>query len=78
MQKLAVIQQQLILIKDWSNASLKLAITKYAENEKIKLGEVARPLRAALTGKTVSPGIFEILEVLGKEESLGRINDVLN
>ena len=75
---LSKIQQQLILIKDWSNASLKLALTKYAENEKIKLGEVARPLRAALTGKTVSPGIFEILEVLGKEESLGRINDVLN
>jgi len=41
-----------------------------------KLGDVAQPLRAALSGKTVSPGVFEVMEILGKEESLGRLKDV--
>ena len=40
-----------------------------------KLGVVAQPLRAALTGRSTSPGIFDVLEVLGREESLGRIAD---
>ena len=74
---LSNIHEQLNLIQDWTNDSLKQVVTRFAEKENIKLGEVAGPLRAALTGKTVSPGIFEILEVLGKDESLGRINDVL-
>jgi len=38
-------------------------------------GNVAQPLRAALTGRTTSPGIFEVLAVLGKDESLARIAD---
>jgi glutamyl-tRNA synthetase len=41
----------------------------------VKLGAVAQPLRAALTGRTTSPGIFEVLTVLGKAESLARIAD---
>jgi len=41
----------------------------------LKLGKVAQPLRAALTGRTTSPGIFDVLEVLGREESLARIRD---
>ena len=40
-----------------------------------KLGAVAQPLRAALTGRSTSPGIFDVLAVLGREESLGRIKD---
>jgi len=40
-----------------------------------KLGDVAQPLRAALSGKIISPGVFEVMEVLGKEESLGRLKD---
>jgi glutamyl-tRNA synthetase len=43
----------------------------------MKLGAVAQPLRAALTGRTTSPGIFEVLELLGKEESLARIGDAV-
>jgi glutamyl-tRNA synthetase len=42
-----------------------------------KLGAVAQPLRAALTGSTVSPPIFEVMETLGREECLGRIEDAL-
>ena len=71
------LQIQLGSIEDWSSLSLNDAIVKYAKNKDIKLGVIAQPLRAALTGNTVSPGIFEILAVLGKEQSLARINDVL-
>ena len=47
----------------------------FAEQRGTKLGAVAQPLRAALTGRTTSPGIFEVLAVLGKEESLARLAD---
>ncbi len=47
------------------------------EDREIKLGKVAQPLRVALTGKTVSPGIFEIMEVLGKETTIERIAKVI-
>ncbi len=46
-----------------------------AETKGVKLGSVAQPLRAALTGRTTSPGIFEVLALLGKSESLRRIAD---
>ena len=47
----------------------------YAERSGVKLGAVAQPLRAALTGRTTSPGIFDVLAVLGKAESLARVAD---
>ena len=47
----------------------------FAERNGLKLGAIAQPLRAALTGRTTSPGIFEVLAVLGKAESLGRVAD---
>jgi glutamyl-tRNA synthetase len=50
----------------------------YAADIGKKLGDVAQPLRAALSGKSVSPGVFEVMEILGKEESLGRLKDALN
>ena len=43
----------------------------------IGLGKIAQPLRAALTGSSTSPGIFDVLEWLGRDESLGRIDDQL-
>ena len=46
-----------------------------AERQGVKLGAVAQPLRAALTGSLASPGIFEVMQVLGRDESLGRIRD---
>jgi glutamyl-tRNA synthetase len=48
-----------------------------AESEGVKLGQIAQPLRAAVTGSAQSPGLFEVLEVLGRDEVLGRIDDVL-
>ena len=47
----------------------------FAERKGLKLGAVAQPLRAALTGRTTSPGIFDVLAVLGKDESLGPLAD---
>ena len=47
----------------------------FVERAGLKLGSVAQPLRAALTGKTTSPPIFDVLAVLGREESLARLRD---
>jgi glutamyl-tRNA synthetase len=47
----------------------------FAEMNNLKLGAVAQPLRVALTGKTTSPGIFEVLDVLGRDECLARLSD---
>ena len=41
--------------------------------KEIKLGKIAQPLRVALTGKSASPGLFEVMEVLGKEKVVARI-----
>ena len=60
----------------WNQVSLEAAIRGFAESEGAGLGQVAQPLRAALTGSTVSPGIFEVMEVLGPAEILGRIKDI--
>jgi glutamyl-tRNA synthetase len=50
-------------------------VRAFAEEKELKLGKVAQPLRAALTGRTTSPPVFDVLEVLGREESLARIRD---
>ena len=62
-------------MKEWSPPSTEGVVRAYAEEEGAKLGVVAQPLRAALTGRSTSPGIFDVLEVLGRDESLGRIED---
>jgi glutamyl-tRNA synthetase len=58
---------------DWSAGKLEEAARAFAETEHLKLGQVAQPLRAALTGKTSSPPLFEMMALLGREESLTRI-----
>jgi glutamyl-tRNA synthetase len=62
-------------IAEWDAASVEAAIREVAEAEGVKLGKLAQPLRAALTGRTTSPGIFDVLALLGKDESLARIAD---
>ena len=47
----------------------------FAEAESLGLGKVAQPMRVALTGRTVSPGVFDMMEILGREESLARLED---
>jgi glutamyl-tRNA synthetase len=62
-------------LSDWSVPAMDAAIRTFAEEKGVKLGKVAQPLRAALTGHTVSPGIFEVMVLIGKAESLARIAD---
>jgi glutamyl-tRNA synthetase len=59
----------------WDAPSLDAAARNFAEANGLKLGGIAQPLRAALTGRSTSPGIFDVLAVLGRAESLGRIAD---
>jgi len=67
--------QEFLSKSEWTAAALEAATKAYAEAAGIKLGLAAQPLRAALTGKSTSPGIFDVLFVLGREESLARIKD---
>lgn len=62
---------------DWTAAALEQVARELAESEAAKLGQIAQPLRAAITGSAQSPGLFEVLEVLGRQEVLGRIDDAL-
>jgi len=62
----------------WDAQTTESTIRTYAETTGLKLGTVAQPLRAALTGKTTSPGVFDVLAVLGREESLARIADQID
>jgi glutamyl-tRNA synthetase len=66
---------RLAALADWSPATTEAAVRDFANAEGAKLGLIAQPLRAALTGRATSPGIFEVLAVLGREESLGRLQD---
>jgi glutamyl-tRNA synthetase len=59
----------------WSEPDLEAAIRQLAEADGVKLGKIAQPLRAALTGSASSPPIFAVLVALGREESLGRLSD---
>ncbi len=60
---------------EWTAEATEGVVRDYAKEAGVKLGAVAQPLRAALTGKTTSPPIFDVLMVLGREESLGRLQD---
>jgi len=58
---------------DWTGPALEAAARAHAESQGLKLGQVAQPLRAALTGKASSPPVFEMLALLGRAESLNRL-----
>jgi len=72
---LALAHAALAAVPQWEHDALDAAVREVAERNSLKLGKLAQPLRAALTGKTTSPGIFDVLVLLGKDESLGRIAD---
>ncbi|PSJ60100.1 glutamate--tRNA ligase [Kumtagia ephedrae] len=63
---------------DWTAQSTEAAVREFATAQGVKLGQVAQPLRAALTGRSTSPGVFDVLAVLGREESLARIGDQID
>jgi glutamyl-tRNA synthetase len=72
---LGEISEELKAVEPWTVETTEQAVRAFAERRGIKLGGVAQPLRAALTGRTTSPPIFDVLAVLGKNESLSRLQD---
>jgi glutamyl-tRNA synthetase len=73
---IAALRPRLEAVDAWTAESLEAEVRTFAEETGAKLGKVAQPLRAALTGRAVSPGVFDVLAVLGREESLARLGDV--
>jgi glutamyl-tRNA synthetase len=72
---LALVHATLCAVANRDHDTLDAAVREVAERKELKLGKLAQPLRAALTGQTTSPGIFDVLVLLGKTESLARIAD---
>ena len=68
---------RLVALPEWRHDHLEEAARIHAEQHGMKLGKIAQPLRAAITGQAVSPPIFSVMEVLGREESLARIGDII-
>jgi glutamyl-tRNA synthetase len=60
-------------INPWNNEALEAGVREFVETNGLKLGQITQPLRATLTGSSVSPGIFEVMAVLGRDEALARI-----
>jgi len=73
--RLAELLPRLEALDDWTAATTEAAVKAASVDLGAKLGDLAQPLRAALTGRSTSPGIFDVLEILGRAESLGRIGD---
>lgn len=74
-ERIAGLRTRLSGVSSWTTEAVEAEVRAFAEAEGAKLGQVAQPLRAALTGKMVSPPIFEVLAILGREESLARLED---
>jgi glutamyl-tRNA synthetase len=72
---LAKLLPELDALESWTAETTEQVVRVFAEAAGLKLGAAAQPLRAALTGRTTSPGIFDVLTVLGKAESLARLRD---
>ena len=71
------IRAELEKLSDWTAATLEKVIRGFAEARELKLGKVAQPLRVAVTGSTISPAIFDTLELVGRERTLARIHRLL-
>ena len=70
---MTLLVEKLAALEAFTHEALEQVFLAVMEETELKLGKIAQPVRMALTGSTVSPGIFEIIEVLGKEKTLGRL-----
>jgi glutamyl-tRNA synthetase len=68
---------RLATLTAWTDQEIARVFAGIMEEEQLQLGQVAQPVRVALTGGTVSPGIFEVVAVLGRERTLARLERVL-
>jgi len=76
-EPLKLLCQGLNSIEKFTEKNLEDAFKAVMDKTGLGLGKIAQPVRVALSGKTVSPGIFEVIEVLGKERTLQRLNDAI-
>jgi glutamyl-tRNA synthetase len=74
-ERVAGVLRELEKLPNWDAPSTESAVRTYADEAGVKLGQVAQPLRAALTGKATSPGLFDVMAVLGRAETLARLRD---
>ena len=65
-------------LDDWTEKSVESALIAMQESRDVGFGKVAQPIRVAVTGTSVSPGIFETLDLLGRERSLARMRGALD
>ncbi len=75
---LTIIKQKLEEIDEWDKESLEKEVMDFIAKNNLTNGEVLWPLRVALSGQKNSPGPFEIMNVLGKEESVKRVEEAMN
>jgi glutamyl-tRNA synthetase len=75
-QILARLTVRLHHVSPWTAGSVEETVRAFAEDEELKLGRIAQPLRVALTGRAVSPGVFDVMETLGRDETLARLGDI--
>lgn len=75
-ERIAKLVPSLEALTEWTAATTDAAVRTFAEAEGLKLGQAAQPLRAALTGRSTSPGLFDVMEVLGKPECIARLKAV--
>jgi len=73
--RLGALAPKLAELPQWSASATEAVVREVALALDVKLGDLAQPIRAALTGRATSPGIFDVLEILGRDESLARIKD---
>ncbi len=74
-QLIGKLRAALETVTPWAAATIEAAMRDFAEQNNLKLGAIAQPLRVALTGRTTSPGIFDVLAVLGRQTCLERLQD---
>jgi glutamyl-tRNA synthetase len=75
---LGSIVETLRSISDWTEENLDAGLRRRAEELELGFGKLAQPLRVALTGSTASPGIFDVMVILGRDESLSRVMSLLD
>ena len=77
LEPLVMLLEQLEALDEFKETDLENAFKAVMEKTGLKLGKIAQPVRLALTGKTASPGIFEIIEIIGKNKVLSRLRDAV-
>jgi glutamyl-tRNA synthetase len=76
-ERIAALLPSLIALTEWTAETTEAAIRAFVDDAGMKLGQAAQPLRAALTGRATSPPLFDVMVVLGREECLNRLRDVI-